>query len=148
MPGTPANLIRKMTPMNIATFDDLLQAARQQPDAQRLLLVFAAATLPDDCTPDQRARFEAGEGGEIGPIMCVDKTPDELGSFVSLQEESQQFGQPWVLVFVAGMSGQGARAPTTEEAQKPLDGMVQAIKDGRLDHFIAFDRQGQAVSLQ
>lgn len=134
--------------MNIATFDDLLLAARQQPDAQRLLMVFAAATLPDDCTPEQRARFEAGEGGEISPIMCVDKTPEELGSFASLQAESKQFGQPWVLVFVAGMSGHGTRAPTAEEARKPLEGMVQAIKDGRLEHFIPFDQQGQAVSLQ
>lgn len=134
--------------MNIRHFDDLLKAARQQPDAQRLLLVFAAATLPEDSTPEQRARFEAGEGGELSPIMCVDKTPQELGSFASLVEESRQFAQPWALVFVAGMSGQGARAPTSEEAQKPLEGMVQAIKDGRIEHFIPFDLQGQAVSLQ
>ncbi|HEX5357237.1 MAG TPA: ribonucleotide reductase subunit alpha [Aquabacterium sp.] len=134
--------------MNINTFDDLLLAARHQPDAQRLLMVFAAATLPDDCTAEQRARFEAGEGGELSPIMCVDKTPEELGSFAALQAESRQFGQPWVLVFVAGMSGQGPRAPTAEEARKPLEGMVQAIKDGRLEHFIPFDQQGQAVSLQ
>lgn len=134
--------------MNISTFDDLLKAARQQADAQRLLMVFVAATLPEDSTPEQRARFDAGEGGELSPIMCVDKTPEELGSFAALQEESRQFGQPWVLFFVAGMSGRGTRAPTADEAKKPLEGMVQAIKDGRLEHFIPFDQQGQAVSLQ
>ena len=134
--------------MNIATFDDLLLAARQQADAQRLLLVFACATLPEDCTPDQRARFEAGEGGELSPVLCVDKTPDELTSFSALLEEAQQFQQPWVLVFVAGLSGQGPRAPSTAQAQPALEGMVQAIKAGRLANLIPFDRQGQAVSLQ
>ena len=35
-------------PMNIASFDDLLVAARQQPEPQRLLFVFAGVELPDD----------------------------------------------------------------------------------------------------
>jgi hypothetical protein len=134
--------------MNISTFDDLLQAARQQPDAQRLLMVFAAATLPEDSTTEQRERFEAGEGGELSPMMCVDKTPDELDSFAALLEESRQFGQAWVLVFVAAMSGQGSRAPSSDDAKKPLEGMVQAIKDGQIGNFIPFDQEGHAVSLQ
>ncbi|MDE2401469.1 MAG: ribonucleotide reductase subunit alpha [Burkholderiales bacterium] len=134
--------------MNITTFDDLLQAARQQANAQRLLLVFAVAGIPNDSTPEQRARFAAGEGGELTPLMCVDKTPDELQSFAALAEESRQFGQAWTLVFAAAMSGQGDQAPSTEQAQPLLEGMVQAIKDGRLSSFIPFDREGQAVSLQ
>ena len=70
--------------MNISHFNDLLEAARQQPDAQRLLLVFAGAGLPDDATPEQQAAFEAGHGGELTPLMCVHKTPDEIGSFDKL----------------------------------------------------------------
>lgn len=52
--------------MDISSFDDLLHAARAQPEPQRLLFVFAAAELPDDATPAQRARFAAGQGGAGG----------------------------------------------------------------------------------
>ncbi|CDS53277.1 FIG00933811: hypothetical protein [Polaromonas sp. CG9_12] len=74
--------------MDISTFDDLLQAARAQPDPQRLLFVFAGVELPDDATPAQRERFEAGQGGALVPLMCVDKRPDELASFAALVEEA------------------------------------------------------------
>jgi hypothetical protein len=36
--------------MDITTFDDLLTAARAQPQPQRLLFVFAGIELPDDAT--------------------------------------------------------------------------------------------------
>ena len=39
---------------------------------------YYAVELPDDATPAQRARFEAGQGGALVPLMCVDKTPQEL----------------------------------------------------------------------
>jgi len=55
--------------MDINTFDDLLRAARQQPDPQRLLLVFAGASLSPDASTAQRAAFEAGVGGELAPLM-------------------------------------------------------------------------------
>jgi len=57
--------------MNISSFDDLLRAAREQPEPQRLLFVFANAVLPEDSTPEQRARFEAGESGALAPLMSV-----------------------------------------------------------------------------
>ncbi|HQS32831.1 MAG TPA: ribonucleotide reductase subunit alpha, partial [Polaromonas sp.] len=78
--------------MNISSFDDLLQAARAQPEPQRLLFVFAGVELPDDATPEQRQRFAAGQGGALVPLMCVDKRPDELASFGALMQESSQFG--------------------------------------------------------
>ena len=61
--------------MTIRNFDDLLQAARQQAQPQRLLLVFAGASLPAGATAEQRAAFAAGESGELAPLMCVDKDP-------------------------------------------------------------------------
>jgi hypothetical protein len=133
--------------MNISTFDDLLQAARSQPDPQRLLFVFAGVELPDDATPAQRERFEAGQGGALVPLMCVDKRPDELASFSALVEESGQFGpQPWGIVFAAALSGTD-RAPTSEDAEKPLERMVEAIKRGEHGGYIPFDTQGQAVQI-
>jgi len=74
--------------MNIATFDDLLSAARAQPLPQRLLLVFAAA-----------------------------------------------------------LSGKAGRAPSSEDAEKPLQDMVEAIRMGQLQAFIPFNPQGEAVQL-
>lgn len=133
--------------MNISTFDDLINAARQQPDAQRLLMVFAQAGLPDNASPEQRAAFAAGHGGELAPIMCVDKTPDELGSFAALTSEAAQFGQEWVIVFVAGMSGHDGQVPSSEDAQGHLQHMVESIKAGQIDRFIAFNREGDAVTL-
>ena len=133
--------------MQISTFDDLLQAARRQPDPQRLLFVFAAAELPEDCTPEQRARFEAGEGGALTPLLCVDKTPEEISAFQALVEESRHFEREWSVVFVAALSRRDGRAPSSDDAQAPLERMVESIKAGAPGPMIPFDRQGQALSL-
>ena len=134
--------------MDISTFDDLLQVARAQPEPQRLLFVFAGVELPDDATPEQRERFEAGQGGALVPLMCVDKRPDELASFSALVAESIQFGpQPWGIVFAAAMSGTLDRAPTSEDAEAPLQRMVEAIKRGEHGSYIPFDPQGHTVQI-
>ena len=131
--------------MKISSFDDLLRAAREQSEPQRLLFVFANAVLPDDSTPEQRARFEAGQGGALTPLMSVDKTPEELGTFAALVEESLQFGHDWAIVFVASLSGRDGRAPTSEEADRSLQRMIESIKTGLFGSFIPFDRQGQPM---
>ena len=133
--------------MTISTFDDLLGAARSQPQPQRLLFVFAAIELPDDATPAQRAGFERGEGGALVPKMCVDKSPAELTSFDQLRQEAAAMGQPWGMVFVAAMSGAPGKPPTSADADQPLQGMVEAIRQGRIQNFIPFDPQGRAVQL-
>lgn len=133
--------------MDISSFDDLLNAARHQAQPQRLLFVFANADLPEDSTPAQRERFLAGEGGALVPVMCVDKTPQELLSFADLVEESREFGQDWTIVFAAALSGSAGQAPSSESAEKPLQRMVESIKAGSLGTFIPFDRQGQPVML-
>jgi hypothetical protein len=131
--------------MNLSTFGDLLHAARAQASAQRLLFVFAQAGVPADATAEQRARFESGQGGTLTPLMCVDKAPDELDSFETLQAESRQFGQAWDIVFVASLSGSGRVGPTAGEAQAALQRMVESIQSGAIGRFIAFDFHGQLV---
>jgi hypothetical protein len=133
--------------MDIACFDDLLQAARGQPQPQRLLFVFAGAELPEDSTPEQRARFDAGEGGALVPLMAADKAPGELSTFAALVEESLQFGPDWAVVFAASLAGRGGRSPTSQEAERPLQAMVEAIRAGAIGGFIPFDRRGDAVLL-
>ncbi len=131
--------------VNISTFEDLLRAAREQPELQRLLFVFAGAVLPDDSTPEQRARFVAGAGGALTPLMSVDKTLEELGTFAALVEESRQFESDWAIVFVASLPGRDGRAPTSEEADQSLQRMIGSIKAGSIASFIPFDRQGQPM---
>ena len=133
--------------MNIEHFDDLLSAARAQPLPQRLLFVFAGVELPQDASPEQRAAFAAGQGGALTPLMCVDKSPEELASFETLVAEAAQFGHDWVLVFSAAMSGTQQQPPGTTDADLPLQAMVEGIKRGDLGNYLPFDRQGLPVQL-
>jgi hypothetical protein len=129
-------------------FDDLIQTALAQPEPQRLLLVFAAAELPGDATPQQRAAFERGEGGALGPVLCVDKRPEEIGSFADLAAESAHTGMDWHILFVGALSGRAGHAPNADEAVQPLRLMVDAIKSGRVAQFLAVNRQGELIQLQ
>ncbi len=138
--------------MQIQTFDDLLTTARQQPDAQRLLFVFAISELPDDATPEQRARYKNGLGGALTPLMEVDKLPDELQDFDHLITESLEFAkgtraEDWSMVFCAALGGEGKRAPSREDADLPLRQMSTAIRVGEIDRYIVFDRMGHQIRL-
>ena len=133
--------------MNIATYEELLRAARGQAEPQRLLFVFARAGLPDDSTPEQRADFVAGRGGALEPLMSVDKAPEELGSFAALVDESRQYASDWSIVFVSALAGRDGRAPTGAEADRSLQGMIESIKAGVFGSFIPFDRQGAPLLL-
>lgn len=134
--------------MEIHHFDDFLAAARAQSEPQRLLMVFVATELPEDADSAQRERFAQGQGGALVPLMCVDKTPEELDSFATLLHESKQFElpyQPWRLVFTAAIAGKGGKAPTTEEAESPLERMVESVKLGMFGNLLPFDREGHPV---
>ncbi len=129
----------------LTTFQDLLTAARQQPEPQRLLFTFAKVELPAAATDAQRARFDAKDGGTLSPSMCVDKAPDEVESFHALVAESENTGLAWDIVFVASMSGHAGIAPSADEAAQPLRFMVNAINNGRVADFAAFDRAGNVL---
>jgi len=133
--------------MNIASFADLLQAAQAQPMPQRLLLVFASAELPDDCTAQQRADFLAGHGGALVPQMCVDKSPAELRDFAQLKQEASQFPGEWQVLLASSLSGSVNAEPEEAAIDQALQRMVATIKAGQLANMIAFDAQGQALAL-
>lgn len=133
--------------LEIACFDDLLLAARAQPEPQRLLFVFAGASLPEDATPGQRARFAAGQGGALVPLMSVDKDPEALVNFESLAGEADGFGCEWAVVFVAAMAGRNGEAPSAAAADRSLERMIDRIKAGAIDGFIPFDRAGRPLLL-
>jgi hypothetical protein len=77
--------------------------------------------------------------------MCVDKSADELEAFSALVEESRAAGPEWAIVFVAGLAGHAGHAPTSKDAETPLQRMVDAIKAGSHGSFIPFDRTGRPV---
>lgn len=133
--------------MEITNFDDLLQAARYEAVPQQLMFVFAAIELPEDSTAQQRADFAAGQGGTLTPSMCVDKSPQELDSFSALCDEAVQFDKPWGMVFAAVISGSAGKQPTEAAIDKAFEGMVDDIKQGRLDRYIPFDRYGQPMRI-
>ena len=134
--------------MPIHDFSGLLHAALEQPEPQRLLLVFAAAELPGDASAEETASFQRGEGGALAPVVCVDKLPGEIDSFAALLDESQRTGVAWDILFVASLPGRAGLAPNADEAVQPLRMMVEAIKDGRIGEFIAVTRDGALVQLQ
>lgn len=131
--------------MTLTSFQDLLDASRRQPQPQRLLFTFARVELPQAATAAQRARMRAGQGGNLSPSLCVDKAPEDIASFAALVEESAATGQPWDIVFVASLSGCAGVPPSADEAVQPLHFMVNAINNGRVAEFAAFDRDGDVL---
>lgn len=126
-------------------FNALLRASLEQEEPQRLLFVFAARQLGEHATAAERASFERGSGGHLQPSLCVDKAPDDVTDFQALVAESAQTGQHWDIVFVGSLEGRGGIAPNSDEADQPLRFMVNAINDGRVGEFAAFDREGHAL---
>ena len=109
--------------------------------------MFAGATLPDHATAEQRAHFEAGESGELAPLMCVAKDPLALASFEALIAESEIAGPAWALVFAAALSGRDGLPPSDAQVDTALETSVEAVRSGDVARLIPFDRQGHAVKL-
>ena len=126
-------------------FAELLEAARQQEQPQRLLFVFVRRELGEHATAAQRDAFDRGEGGNLQPVLCVDKLPHDVASFAALAAESESTGQAWDIIFVGSLEGRGGIPPNPDEADQPLRFMVNAINDGQVGEFAAFNREGQVI---
>lgn len=126
-------------------FSNLVAMAASQPEPQRLLFLFAGAELPADASADQRERFEAGAGGALAPLMCVDKAPGELHGFEALVAESREAGPPWQVMFVAALAGQGGQPPSAQRVELALGKMVDAVHGGQVQGFVAYDPQGRPL---
>lgn len=129
----------------ISEFQGLLEAARGQAEPQRLLFVFVRAELPEDATPEQKRRFDRGQGGTLAPVMFVDKKTDEIQSFAELVEESRHMGQHWDVVFVGCLGGQGSREPSDEATQRALEAMIKSIQGGIVSHLLAYRADGEQL---
>ncbi len=127
-------------------FQQLLHAAAAQPEHQRLLFVFAGAELPADATAAQREAFDAGRGGALEPLACVDKGVEELGSFEDLVAESRHASPPWQVVFIAGLPGVDGQRPTADMVDGALEAMVEGVRTGSFGGFLALDQAGEPLS--
>ena len=123
-----------------------MTVARQQDEPQRLLFVFLQASLPPSSSAEQIDSYDAGEGGGLDPVICVDKTLDELSGFPELVTESERMGQDWHIVLVAALAGNNGAAPSPEQAEASLQMMVETVKNGGdLSGFVAFKKNGETV---
>lgn len=127
------------------SFEQLLAGAATQADPQILLFVFAAAGLSADASPAQRARFEAGGGGELTPLMCVEKALDELTTFEALVAESRDIGPPWTVVFAAALAGHQGLPPAPKAVERALKTMVERVQHGAVQGFLALTPAGEPV---
>ena len=136
-----------MLHMNTSSgFEQLLAAATAQADPQVLLFVFAGAELPSDATPAQRRTFEQGAGGELTPLMCVEKSLGELSTFDALVAESHEVGPPWQVVFAAGLAGTNGQLPSGSVVQKALNSMVDRVRHGAVQGLLALSATGEVLS--
>lgn len=133
------------TAPTLADFGQLLQAARHQGEPQRLLFVFALRDIDEKATGTQRDAFAAGAGGYLQPCVCVDKAPADVASFAALAAESERTGQDWDVVFVASLAGRDGTAPDGDQVDAALRSMVNAIIQGRVTQWAAFDRAGDPI---
>ena len=106
-----------------------------------------ATLLPADASPQQIREVEAGEGGELAPLMCVDRNAADLVSFEALSAEAAAAGPPWALVFTAALAGRGGCPPSVVETDAALQAMVDSIKAGRIQGLLPFSRAGLPVQL-
>lgn len=132
--------------IEITSYESLILAAEEQIEPQRFLFVFLRTSLPKDHKDEEASRFHSGQGGELQPVMCVDKMLDELGSFSDLVTESETIEKNWQIVLVACLSGQNSIAPSADDATQPLTTMVQTVENGgNLSKYMAFDRNGSLI---
>ena len=125
----------------IRDFAELLSVAGQQPDAQRLLLMFARAEAEDHDSESQR--------GTLEPVMCVDKLPADVTGFKALINEADSINRDWDMVFVAGLSGLGSVPPSEKDAEAYLNKMVSDLRTGQsLTQYLVFDRQENLIRFE
>lgn len=104
------------------------------------------ASLPEEHKDEEKNSFHLGQGGALQPVMCVDKTPEELDGFAELVKESIEMEQDWQIVLVASLSGKNGVVPDVVEAERSLNMMVETVQHGGdLSKFMAFDRSGEPV---
>ena len=132
--------------MRITNYETLVEAARQEPDPQRLLFLFLQPFLMDDDNEEEAQRFKDGQGGGLKPVFHVDFAAEELTTFEALTTESKKMEAEWNIVLVGCLTGEAGEPPTTKSVDEWIEFMQQAVLSGSpLSQFLAFNRSGDPV---
>ncbi len=128
----------------ISNFQELLDASKQQADAQRLLFLFAGTSDVKSNKSKKAKEYR----GHLVPVMCVDKLPQEISSFAALVAEADSISKEWQLMIVASLSGEGSTPPTTEQADPYLNRMTNEVASGAdLSRYLVIDRNEEFLVL-
>ena len=133
--------------ISISNFNDLMFEAKKQQEHQQMLFVFTKVEAPESNNKKEVELFHAGKGGILTPVMCVDKSIDELKNFLDLSKESEQMSQDWKVVFVACLDGIVGDKLTNAKVDDSLKGMVQYIRQGMISKYLAFDNNGELINM-
>jgi len=127
----------------MSNFAQLIQAAESQPQPQRLLFLLAKTETK------KQKKSPSSQTGTITPVMCVDKTPAELGQFKELVSEADAINRDWDLMLIAGLNGQNGVAPTTQDAEPLLNKMANDLMQGQaLTRYLILDRNENRIEVQ
>ncbi len=127
----------------ISTFQELLDQVKKQKDASRLLLLFAMSEAK------KKTKKRDEKRGTLEAVMCVDKLPEELSSFKALVAEADSITPKWDMVFIAGLSGDGATPPSSDDAEPYLNRMTNNLASGQdLSSYVVFDRKENPIVIQ
>ncbi|MBV1920224.1 MAG: hypothetical protein KUG73_06055 [Pseudomonadales bacterium] len=126
----------------ISNFSELLKAAEDQQEPQRLLFLFAKAEKT------KKKKNKSHQKGTITPVMCVDKLPSEITDFDSFVVEADSISKEWDFMLTAGLNGKDGVAPTTEEAEPYLNQMTNQLASGQdISQFVIFDREENPIDI-
>ncbi len=123
-------------------FKEVLQMTTQQEQPQRLLFLFAQ---PEGHNPKKSKKHAKGQ---VQPVMCVDKLPEELSTFDNLVKEADSITKDWQFVFIAGLSGHDGVAPSADDAEPYLNKMSNDLADGQdLGRYVILDRSETPIEM-
>ena len=109
-------------------------------ESQRLLIMLAQSDIETD--------DEEGMSGTITPVICVDKTADEITTFEDFIAEADAIDSGWDMMFIAGLAGKNNEMPTPEEADPILNKMVNDVMNGQdLSQYLILDRNEAPVDI-
>jgi len=124
-----------------SNFKKMVEAAEAQNQPQRLLILLAKSEIE---TNDK----DEGISGTITPVICVDKTPDEITTFEDFVAEADLINTDWDMMFIAGLTGENNQMPTPEEADPILNKMVNDLMSGQdLSRYLVLDRNDETVDV-
>ena len=124
----------------ISTFTELLTAAIEQDEPQRLLFLFAKTETEDS---------ENIQSGTLSPVMCVDKLPEDIESFEVLTAEADGISTDWDFLITVGLAGKNGMPPTEEEAEPFLNKMANDLSLGQsMSECLVFDRDENQVLIE